>query len=88
MTRFRSPTPYDDVDAVLHHFVARRCTILESQFLGMCQYGSLALGDFDPHTSDVDFIVVTKNAIADDLYTALQAMHAQFIPVTPLGRPK
>jgi hypothetical protein len=72
------PTPYADVNSVLHYFAARIQTILESQFLGMYLYGSLALGDFDPQTSDIDFIVVTKNEIAEKLFSALQEMHEQF----------
>jgi hypothetical protein len=44
----------------------------------MYLYGSLALGDFDPHRSDIDFLVVTATEIPDDLFQALQDMHAQF----------
>ena len=71
-------TPYADVNAVLHDFAARIRAILGSHFLGMYLYGSLALGDFDPHSSDIDFIVVTDAEIADDLFMALQEMHAHF----------
>jgi hypothetical protein len=78
MSQYICPTPFPDVNAVLHHFAARTRTILESQFLGMYLYGSLDLGDFDPHNSDIDFIVVTKNEVGDNLYTGLQALHAQF----------
>lgn len=40
--------------------------------------GSLALGDFDPERSDIDFIVVTDSAIDDDLYRGLEQIHAHF----------
>lgn len=78
MNRYRYPTPYDDVNIVLRHFEERIRTILDSQFLGMYLYGSLALGDFDPPTSDIDFIVVTEERIADNTCTMLQEMHEQF----------
>jgi hypothetical protein len=72
------PTPVDDVNRVLFGFLARIQEILGGQFVGMYLYGSLALGDFDPGTSDIDFIVVTKTEISDDLYAALEEMHVQF----------
>jgi hypothetical protein len=40
--------------------------------------GSLALGDFDPHTSDIDFIVLTDVALSPDLIEALREMHERF----------
>src|SRR5829696_5175780 len=40
--------------------------------------GSLALGDFDPRSSDIDFVVVTDTDIGDDLFDNLQDIHAQF----------
>ena len=71
-------TPYEQVNAVLQHFAERIRGILGGQFLGMYLYGSLALGDFDPYSSDIDFIVVTKDEMADELYTSLVEMHEQF----------
>ncbi len=44
----------------------------------MYLYGSLALGDFDPLHSDIDYIVVARDEITDDRLSALQEMHAQF----------
>jgi hypothetical protein len=40
--------------------------------------GSLALGDFDPVGSDIDFVVVTDDLLAGELFTALQEVHARF----------
>jgi hypothetical protein len=72
------PTPYPDVNAVLLDFTARLQTILGSQFLGLYLYGSLALGDFDPDMSDIDFIVVTQGELSQDLIAALQTLHITF----------
>jgi hypothetical protein len=40
-------------------------------------HGSVASGAFDPGHSDVDFVVVTANALPDTLLPALAAMHAR-----------
>jgi hypothetical protein len=49
-------------------------SILGSQFVGMYLDGSLTSGDFD-QDSDIDFVVVTRDDISGDLFSALQAMH-------------
>lgn len=73
-----SPTPFADVNVVLDHFLARIHALLGSHFYGMYLVGSLALGDFDPRSSDIDFVVVTDTDIGDDLFDSLQNIHAQF----------
>lgn len=49
--------------------------ILAERFVGMYLYGSLALGDFVPERSDIDFLVVTDNELSDDLVSELCLMH-------------
>jgi len=73
-----SPTPFADVNEVLKHFIARIQVLLGSHFQGMYLVGSLALGDFDPRSSDIDFVVVTDTDIGDDLFDNLHNIHAQF----------
>jgi hypothetical protein len=73
-----SPTPHPGVNAVLRDFATHIQSILGSHFLGLYLCGSLALGDFDPSTSDIDFIVVTDVDISDNFFIPLQEMHAQF----------
>jgi Domain of unknown function (DUF4111)/Nucleotidyltransferase domain len=73
------PTPYADVNTVLHDLLARIRLILGERFRGMYLDGSLALGDFDPHSSDIDFVVTTDNTqLSDALFLALRDMHARF----------
>src|SRR5437773_9895210 len=72
------PTPYAGVNAALHDFEARIRAILGDQFRGMYLSGSLALGDFDPRTSDIDFLVVTGTALSEDVVGVLRDMHARF----------
>ena len=72
------PTPYADVNAVLHDFLIRIQAILGKHLRGMYLSGSLALGDFDPRSSDLDLVVVTEDALSHDLFVALRQMHARF----------
>lgn len=70
-----NPTPYADVNAIVREVLDGAQTILGDRFVGMYLYGSLALGDFDPASSDIDFLVVTDADLPDDRVVALQAMH-------------
>ena len=72
------PTPNADINNVLQGFVVDIQSILRDQFVGLYLYGSLALGDFDPLTSDIDFIVLTQKEITDHQFTALCELHAHF----------
>lgn len=81
------PTPYPDVNAVANYFRSRVQAILGAQFVGMYLYGSLALGDFDPQHSDIDFIVVTAGDIDEASFAALRKLHDEFAAgVSPWSR--
>lgn len=70
------PTPDSELNAVLHEFVARAQTVLESNFVSAYLQGSFALGDWD-NDSDVDFTIVVEREISDAELSALQSMHAR-----------
>jgi hypothetical protein len=70
-----NPTPYADVNAILRAVLEGAQAILGEHFVGMYLYGSLARGDFDPASSDIDFLVVTDAYLPADRVAALQAMH-------------
>jgi hypothetical protein len=72
-------TPYPDVNAVLERLLPDVQTVLGDHFFGMYLYGSLASGDFDPHRSDIDFLVVTTGELPDEMIPALEAMHTRLI---------
>ncbi|MGH2510977.1 MAG: aminoglycoside adenylyltransferase domain-containing protein, partial [Ktedonobacteraceae bacterium] len=71
-----NPTPYEDVNAILHVLATKVRAILDSQFVGLYLYGSLSLGDFDPASSDVDFLVVTEDTLPEKMLEQLCEMHA------------
>ena len=51
--------------------------VLGDHFVGLYLYGSLASGDFNPQTSDIDFLVVTDTDLSDELIRDLEALHAR-----------
>jgi predicted nucleotidyltransferase len=69
------PTPYPDVNEVLKLLHSSAKDILGGQFVGMYLYGSLSSGDFNPETSDIDFLFVTKDTLAEETNAALGDMH-------------
>jgi predicted nucleotidyltransferase len=70
-----SPTPYTDVNEILNLLLANVKEILQTQFVGMYLYGSLSSGDFNPETSDIDFLVVTTVTLSGEIIAELEAMH-------------
>lgn len=71
------PTPYPDVNEVLNLLLSNAKEILGNQFVGMYLYGSLSSGDFNPETSDIDFLFVTDSSLSDETISKLEAMHEQ-----------
>jgi hypothetical protein len=71
-------TGHEDIDHVLHWFLAQAQALLGAEFVGMYLVGSLALGDFDPATSDIDFIIVSEAQLAPAVIAVLRDMHARF----------
>jgi len=70
-----SPTPYHDVNEILNLLLINMKEILQAQFVGMYLYGSLSSGDFNLETSDIDFLVVTTDALLGETIAELEAMH-------------
>jgi hypothetical protein len=71
------PTPYQDVNAFLDLLHANLRAVLGDQLVALYLGGSLALGDFDPQHSDIDFAVVTGAELPPDTVAALAHMHAR-----------
>jgi Domain of unknown function (DUF4111)/Nucleotidyltransferase domain len=70
-------TGYADVDAVLAGLLAGVRGTLGPQLVGVYLDGSLATGDFAEHSSDIDLLVVTEDALSDEVVAALGTMHAR-----------
>jgi hypothetical protein len=68
-------TPYPDVNQVLDLLLTNASAILGGQMTGMYLYGSLSSGDFNPQSSDIDFVLVTESTLPTETITALETMH-------------
>lgn len=68
-------TPFPEVSWVLHDLLGRARAILAEHFAGMYLYGSLAMGDFNPARSDIDFVVVTGEHLPEQIIKELESMH-------------
>ena len=66
-----------EVPLVLGALLAGIQTVLNDNLLGMYLRGSLAMGDFDARTSDIDYVVVTQQHVGDQEFARLAAMHAK-----------
>lgn len=71
----QNPTPDSEINAVLGELLSGIKTILGDGLVGLYLYGSLASGDFNPQTSDIDFLAVTAGEIPNEAIPALEAMH-------------
>jgi predicted nucleotidyltransferase len=72
-----APTPYADVNETLGLLLMRMRAVLGAKLVGLYLYGSLAAGDFDPASSDVDFVAATAVRLDDADLAELAAMHAE-----------
>jgi len=70
-------TGHPDVDAALADLLEGVQATLGPRLVGVYLDGSLAIGDFSEHSSDIDVLVVTEDALPDDIVAALGAMHAR-----------
>lgn len=68
-------TSHPEVDQVLSTLLENVQGILGHYFVGMYLYGSLATGDFNPKSSDIDFCVITQDILPDEFITHLEMMH-------------
>jgi predicted nucleotidyltransferase len=70
-----NPTPYPGVNATLLALRDETRAILGERFVGLYLYGSLSSGDFNPRSSDIDFLVITDGYLTEELVAALETMH-------------
>ncbi|MER3555417.1 MAG: hypothetical protein C4331_14030 [Meiothermus sp.] len=69
--------PNPDVQEIIETLVRQIKSVLADNLEGLYLKGSLALGDFNPETSDVDLLVITKELVSGEDFTRLAAMHEQ-----------
>lgn len=68
---------------ILDQLTAGLCAALRDNLVGVYLYGSLITGDFDPSVSDLDLVVVLRQALDDADFEALQQLHETVIRDKP-----
>ena len=69
--------PYDDVNQVLDALAFQMRLMLSEKLVGLYLFGSLASGDFEPYSSDLDLLAATSADLTDGDGEALRRMHQQ-----------
>jgi hypothetical protein len=72
------PTPWPEVDRAVRRLLEGVGEAIGDQLVGLYLHGSLALGDFFPPASDVDFHVATAGTLDRVALERLGALHAGF----------
>ena len=68
-------TPYADVDKVLEQLASHVEGALGKNYVGFYLIGSLAGGDFEYESSDIDFVVATRAELDDGEVARLRLLH-------------
>ncbi len=72
------PTPWPEVDRAVRRLLDGVGEAIGDRLVGLYLHGSLALGDFFPPASDVDFHVATAGTLDRTALDRLGALHAGF----------
>jgi hypothetical protein len=70
------PTPWGEVNRAVERLLAGTGEALGDGLVGLYLHGSLALGDFYPPASDVDFLAATAGPVEEPAFGRLGALHA------------
>ncbi len=68
-----------EIDVVLDLLLSKTKDIMGERFVGMYVFGSLASGDFNPESSDVDFVVVSDTDLTQETTAKLEAMSRDLV---------
>lgn len=68
--------PVGGTAAFIATFLERVRDRLGAEFIGLYAYGSLAGGDFDPASSDLDLLVAIRNDLTNERLETLRELHS------------
>ncbi|MDQ5972418.1 MAG: hypothetical protein QG553_577 [Patescibacteria group bacterium] len=80
----RNPTPYKDVNQVLSRLSDGLVNVFGNQLVGLYLTGSLTYGDFEPGSSDIDFLAVLENEPSMAEVESIKALHKEIAKAVPL----
>lgn len=75
-------TAYAEVNHVLGLLLSEVTTVLGKDFVGLYLWGSLATGDFDRRTSDIDFVAVPSEELPEE---TIRELEAAYVRITGTG---
>lgn len=84
MGKVKSYTSYPGVNKLLDEFVSNVNSILKEKLVSIYILGSLAVGDFNLNSSDIDFLVITKTNIKKEIINYLRNMHYEIVENNPM----
>ncbi len=72
----RNLTHRPDVNDILATLASEPQKILGNQLIGLYLTGSLTYGDFDPGSSDIDFLAILDRALSDRQRSRIEKLHS------------
>lgn len=70
-------TPYEEINKILNHLSSEIKNHLGENSIGIYLFGSLAYGDFNLGSSDIDLVVITQTPIGPTELALVRKMHNQ-----------
>lgn len=75
MTTTTNITPYQDINAVLQQLSTGIEQILNNDLVGLYLFGSLAYGDFNEGSSDIDLVAIVKKPLGTHQLHSIKFLH-------------
>jgi len=69
---------HKEISDLINNFRKEAEDILSSKFYGLYLYNSVAMGNFEPKYSDIDFVVVLKSNLTTKEVTKLKTLHENY----------
>jgi len=75
ISKIEKLTPYGDINQILVRLTVGVQKIVDEDLVGIYLTGSLTYGDFNPASSDIDFLVVMSKDLSPEKFGEIKAMH-------------
>ncbi|HSW94145.1 MAG TPA: aminoglycoside adenylyltransferase domain-containing protein [Gammaproteobacteria bacterium] len=79
-------TSYQEIDAILLNISDGIKNILGQNLVGLYLFGSLTYGDFNPDSSDIDLVAITKKQLSHDEFELIRQLHKNTGEQYPIWR--
>lgn len=75
----KQPTPYQEVNSIVSLLLENSQEVLDDNLLALYLHGSLATGDFNEKSSDIDFIAILNKELSDEMIKKLEVAHQEIL---------